>query len=190
VTSRRCLGMCWMRSSRPSLSADCVWQPQGAPTHPPVHPPLPPLTTVHWNSPTRTLPPPSPHAETHNHMKQCGFDLPSIALFMSPQIRKKFSFIKPRLHSVSFFLSLHPPFCALKLVTQHLMFYRLVAHTHSLLVHFRFCFLPSWFSKTLPAQLPRHLSVSISILSLWLFPVLSHISSTLLAFRVCGGHVM
>uniref|UniRef100_A0A8D3CEG1 AP-3 complex subunit delta-1 n=1 Tax=Scophthalmus maximus TaxID=52904 RepID=A0A8D3CEG1_SCOMX len=24
VTSRRCLGMCWMRSSRPSLSADCV----------------------------------------------------------------------------------------------------------------------------------------------------------------------
>ena len=27
--------MCWMRSSRPSLSADCVWQPRGAPNPPP-----------------------------------------------------------------------------------------------------------------------------------------------------------
>lgn len=37
VTSRRCSGTCWMRSSKPSVSADCVRQPQGAcdPSMPP-----------------------------------------------------------------------------------------------------------------------------------------------------------
>ncbi len=54
VTNRRCLGMCWTRSSRPSPSADCVWQPQGAPR---------PLSAT-----------PSLAETQHNHVtKHCGW---------------------------------------------------------------------------------------------------------------------
>lgn len=52
VTSRRCLGMCWMRSSKPSLSADCVRQPQGA--HDPSMPP-PSLAETQHNHVMKTL---------------------------------------------------------------------------------------------------------------------------------------
>lgn len=48
VMSRRCSGMCWMRSSRPSLNADCVWQPQDSPHHS-CHPQLPPPSTLNQN---------------------------------------------------------------------------------------------------------------------------------------------
>lgn len=69
VTSRRCLGMCWMRSSRPSVSADCVRQPQGAP---------PPTSPCH--------PPPS---LKHNiiMLRNTAAGTSSTALFISPQIR-------------------------------------------------------------------------------------------------------
>lgn len=52
VTSRRCLGMCWMRSSKLSLSADCVRQPQGA-----CDPFMPPhsLAETQHNHVTKTL---------------------------------------------------------------------------------------------------------------------------------------
>ena len=53
VTSRRCLGMCWMRSSRPSLSADCVRQPQGAPR--PLHAAPSSLAETQHNHVTKTL---------------------------------------------------------------------------------------------------------------------------------------
>lgn len=64
VTSRGCLGMCWMRSSWPSLSADCVWQLLGAPL-----PPAQPLP--HWN--------------TCNHVTNTAAGTPRFTLLISPQ---------------------------------------------------------------------------------------------------------
>lgn len=71
VMSRRCLGMCWARSSRPSLNADCVWWPQDSP---------------HLLTPWHRPPPKLKHNMT-NVTKHCAWHF-SIALFISPQIRK------------------------------------------------------------------------------------------------------
>lgn len=88
VTSQHCLGMCWTRSSRPSLSADCVWQPKGAP---------PSTLPLH----------PAPPSLKHNiiTLRNTATGTSSIALFISPQICKiSFPFsASPAPHTLALF---------------------------------------------------------------------------------------
>lgn len=139
VTSRRCLGMCWTRSSRPSLSADCVRQPQGAPD-PPRHPPPPLLKhniIMLWNTAAGTS---------------------SIALFISPEIRK-ISFPLPSSSVSNTLLFL----CTLSSVItpwHYMLFYRLTLYLLRLLCNALSFLLPG-FPKP---QQPPHLWLCTELL--------------------------